>query len=559
MQLEPEYGKVVETGEPIEFEDYSRELDKYFGTRAFCAAPGRFAVIFTDITTRKRTEEELRRLHTAIEQSPETVLITTPDGVIEYVNPAFETTTGYTQREAIGQKANLVNSGEHSRAFFADMWETLQAGEIWKGRITNQRKDGTRYTVEATISPVVDQTGQTINYVAVNRDITAKLALEDQLRQAQKMEAVGRLAGGVAHDFNNMLSVIIGHADMLLEEMGPDEPCYASLSEIKSAGQRSAALTRQLLAFARKQTVAPKVIDLNETMAGMATMLRRLIGEDIQLVWMPGNKLWPVRIDPSQVDQILANLCVNARDAIAGVGKVTIETRNAVLDAAFCANYIGSVPGAYVLLVVSDSGCGMTPETLTKVFEPFFTTKGLGKGTGLGLATVYGVVKQNNGFIYVSSQPGQGTRFEIYLPPHMAKGSPLSKAETDSPVEPGHETILLVEDEAAILKMTTRMLNRAGYNVLVAETPGAAIDLARTYRGPIHLLMTDVVMPEMNGRDLAKNILVDYPDIKRLFMSGYTADVIAHHGVLEEGVNFIQKPFSQRDLAVKVRKVLAAD
>jgi CheY-like chemotaxis protein len=339
-------------------------------------------------------------------------------------------------------------------------------------------------------------------------------------------------------------------------KIDPAHPLHANLEEIRKAAERSADLTRQLLAFARKQTVAPKVLDLNETVAGMLNMLQRLIGEDIHLNWQPGADLWPVKVDPSQIDQIVANLCVNARDAISGVGKITIETGNSALDEDYCAHHTGSVPGKYVLLTMSDDGCGMDKETLSHLFEPFFTTKGMGKGTGLGLATVYGIVKQNSGYINIDSEPGQGTTFTIYLPRNTDKSE---QAWTEGAAEPnlrGHETILLVEDEPTILELTMEMLTTQGYTVLAASTPGEAIRLAREHAGKIHLLLTDVVMPEMNGRDLANNLLSLYPHLKRLFMSGYTADVISNHGVLDEGVNFIQKPFSMQALAAKVRKVL---
>jgi PAS domain S-box-containing protein len=383
--------------------------------------------------------------------------------------------------------------------------------------------------------------------------------LEGQLLQAQKMESVGRLAGGVAHDFNNMLGVILGHTEMALEQVDPGQPLHDDLTEIRKAAERSADLTRQLLAFARKQTVAPKVLDLNETVEGMLNMLERLIGENVHLTWQPEADLWPVKVDPSQIDQILANLCVNARDAIADVGKMTIETGNIVFDEAYCASHAGFVTGEHVLLAVSDDGSGMDKETQSHLFEPFFTTKGMGKGTGLGLATVYGIVKQNNGFINVYSEPGQGTTFKIYLPRHVGKAGQARTQGAAGPARPalrGQETILLVEDEPAILKLTTMMLVRQGYTVLAASTPGEATGLAREHAGEIHLLMTDVVMPEMNGRELAKNLLSIYPHLKRLFMSGYTANVIAHRGVLDEGVYFIQKPFSRKDLAAKVREAL---
>jgi two-component system cell cycle sensor histidine kinase/response regulator CckA len=364
------------------------------------------------------------------------------------------------------------------------------------------------------------------------------------------------MAGGVAHDFNNMLGVILGHADMALDQMDPSHPLYDDLQEILKAAQSSAELTRKLLAFGRKQTIAPRVLDLNETVAGMLKMLRRLIGEEIDLVWRPERELWPVKVDPSQIDQILANLCVNARDAISGVGKMTIETGKVIFDEGYGAAHAGFVAGEYVLLAVSDDGSGMDKETLSHLFEPFFTTKEMGKGTGLGLATVYGIVKQNNGYINVYSEPGQGTSFKIYLPRHVGKTGEAPMQGEERPVLCGQETILLVEDEPAILKMTTVMLKRQGYTVLPASTPGEAIGLAQHHVGEIHLLLTDVVMPEMNGRDLAKNLLSLYPQLKSLFMSGYTANVIAHHGILDEGVHFIQKPFATKALAEKVRTIL---
>ncbi len=380
--------------------------------------------------------------------------------------------------------------------------------------------------------------------------------LQSQLSQAQKMESVGRLAGGVAHDFNNMLGVILGHAEMALERMDSDQPFYGDFAEIRTAAERSADLTRQLLTFARKQTIAPRIIDLNATVEGLWAMLRRLIGEDIELTWRAGENLAPVKVDPSQIDQILVNLCVNARDAIDDVGKITIETDRVSFDEAYCALHAGFVPGDYVLLAVSDNGRGMDQETLDHSFEPFFTTKAQGKGTGLGLASVYGAVKQNNGFINVYSEPGHGTTIKIYLPQQPTHTTHQADQASATPAIRGNETILLVEDEPSILRLATMMLERLGYVVLAANTPGEAIRRAHEHRGPIDLLMTDVVMPEMNGRDLAKNLLAAYPDIKRLFMSGYTANVIAHHGVLDEGVHFIQKPFSSKDLEVTLREVL---
>ena len=383
--------------------------------------------------------------------------------------------------------------------------------------------------------------------------------LEAQLRQSQKMEAVGTLAGGVAHDFNNMLSVINGYSDMLLQEMSPSDPKYERIHEIYKAGMRSAELTQQLLAFARKQTIAPKVLDLNDAVTGMLKMLQRLIGENIELLWKPAASLWKVKMDPSQINQILANLIVNARDAISGAGKIMIETGKADLDAAFCEKHPDFIPGKYLVLEVSDNGCGMDRRTLEHIFEPFFTTKKVGAGTGLGLATVFGIVKQNGGFINVYSEPGKGTTFKIYLPRHDSAETDTEKEEKSKAAKmfAGTETVLLVEDEAALLLLARRMLEQLGYAVLVAGSPGQAVRIAGEYEGGIHLLMTDVVMPEMSGRDLKDKIYAMRPGIKCLFMSGYTANVIAHDGILDEGIHFLEKPFTGEELSVKLREALA--
>ncbi|MFH0729998.1 MAG: response regulator [Pseudomonadota bacterium] len=405
--------------------------------------------------------------------------------------------------------------------------------------------------------------GQALQMIGTHMDITErrradeeKVKLEEQLHQAQKMESVGRLAGGVAHDFNNMLGIIIGYVELAMGQVDTAQPLHANLEEILKAANRSADLTRQLLAFARKQTIAPRVLDLNETVEGMLKMLRRLIGEDIDLNWQPKADLWPVKLDPSQIDQILANLCVNSRDAITGVGKMIIETGNRTFEEDYCGAHAGFMPGEYVMLAVSDDGCGLDKETLAHIFEPFFTTKERGKGTGLGLSTVYGIVKQNCGFIHAYSEPGQGTTFKIYLSHHKGKAAQMRKEVLSERAVCGHETILLVEDEPAILELITIMLEKLGYTVLKAGTPEDAIRLAGEHAGEIHLLMTDVVMPEMNGKDLARDLLSLYPHLKHLFMSGYTADVIANNGILDDGVSFIQKPFSIKKLDDKVRVTL---
>jgi CheY-like chemotaxis protein len=370
------------------------------------------------------------------------------------------------------------------------------------------------------------------------------------------MESIGRLAGGVAHDFNNMLSVIVGYAELVLGMPALDPSLEPDIREIHQAAQRSANLTRQLLAFARKQNIEPQVLDLNETLAGMLKMLGRLIGEDIDLRWLPGENTWPVQMDPSQIDQILANLCVNARDAIEDGGRITIETDNAVFDREYCAEHPWAVPGDYALLAVSDDGSGMDKETMAKLFEPFFTTKELGKGTGLGLATVYGIVKQNNGFINVYSEPGQGTTFRIYLPRHLAGVERPRKERRGESLLRGSEHILLVEDEPAILRMATQMLERQGYTVSTAGTPSEAIRIANEEGRGIHLLITDVVMPEMNGRELALQLREQHPSLRVLFMSGYMANMLVLRSLLDDGAVFIGKPFSISQLGRKVRAAL---
>ncbi len=435
---------------------------------------------------------------------------------------------------------------------------TFETGSAHADFLTRQDASGTPQYLELKSYPIVDASGSVSSAIETLNDVTEKRKLQEQLVQSQKMESVARLAGGVAHDFNNMLSVIIGHAELAIDRLDSDQPLFADLSEIRSAAERSAGLIRQLLAFARKQTAEPRVLDLNETVASILKMLRPLIGEDIDLVWRPGNGLLPVKMDPSQVDQILANLCVNARDAINGVGRIGIETDMVTLDPDNCDNHPDLVPGEYVVLTVSDDGSGIDPEDLGKIFEPFFTTKEVGRGTGLGLATVYGIVRQNNGFIDVDSGAGRDTIFRIFLPRFTAETAKTRIQIQGTPIRGGQETIILVEDEPLILNMAKLMLERLGYRVLAASTPGDAMHLTKAHCGEIRLLIADVIMPEMNGRDLAERLASLCPKMACLFMSGYSGEVIAHHGILEEGVHFIQKPFSTPALAAKVREVLDA-
>ena len=516
--------------------------------------------VVRDISERKRSDETIALLKHSIDVHSDAAYWFDSDCKFIYANEAGYKSLGFHHGDLIGKTVQEVNPSATAERMRA-VWNKLRTdGHYWSESV-HHRKDGSAFPVEILTSYV--QFGGKEYACGFARDISErKLAQEEtarltsQLQQAQKMESVGRLAGGVAHDFNNMLGVILGHAELAMERVDPSDPLHDDLVNIRAAAQRSADLTRQLLAFARKQTVAPKVLNLNDTVAGMLKMVRRLIGEDVTLAWRPGENLWPIKIDPTQIDQILANLCVNARDAISNVGSITIETGTQVSDAAVTPT--GAAPGDYVWLAVSDDGCGMDQTTRSHVFEPFFTTKEVGKGTGLGLATVYGIVKQNEGFIDLRSELGQGAVFTIYLPRYVGKTAHDGPGAAAGTIRPGQETILLVEDEATLLEITQRMLEKRGYKVLGASTPGQAMQLAREHVGTINLLITDVVMPEMNGRDLAKNFLSIYPQAGRLFISGYTADVIAHQGVLDEGVFFIQKPFSAATLAATVRGVLDA-
>jgi PAS domain S-box-containing protein len=559
-------------GEHVPSGEFSRRCrDGAVGYHTFSAQPvirsGEIVGLegfLIDATSRKQAEQELLKLAAVVRHSGELINLATLDGQMTFINEAGAKMLGIDM-EAVDQVHIMQVIPDPLKARVeTELLPAILNGGMWQGELQYRHlKTGQLTDVHVMAFAVADPvTGAPLLLANVSRDITAskraeaeKIQLQAQLQQAQKLESVGRLAGGVAHDFNNMLNVILGYAELAQSKLGPSDPLRADLQEIITAAERSAKVTRQLLAFARKQTVAPKVLHLNETVAGMHRMLERLIGEQIQIEWRPGVELWPVTADPSQIDQILANLCVNARDAIAGVGKITIATGNCFFDSNHCATHPGYLPGAYVWLSVSDNGCGMDPDTLAHIFEPFFTTKGVGEGTGLGLAMVYGAVQQNNGFIIAESEPGQGSCFTIYLPKHDSE-TIHSATEAAPATLGGHETILLVEDEAAVLALTKRILENQGYTVLAANAPKEAIRVAEAFTEEIHLLMSDVIMPGMNGWELSQELLSLYPGLKRLFISGYPANVIANLGVLDADVNFIQKPFLKKDLTAKVREVL---
>lgn len=530
--------------------------------------PLRICGTYLDITRRKEVEKTLweseARLRTLIDTLPDLVWLKDPDGIYLACNKKFERFFGAEEARIIGKTDYDFVEKELADFFREKDWVAMNTGapSLNEEEIT-YADDGSPALLETIKTPMFDPSGRIIGVLGIARDITERKRAEeereklrDQLIQAQKLEAVGVLAGGVAHDFNNMLGAIIGYAELAMEGMDATVPIRSKLEKILDAAQRSANLTRQLLAFARKQTVAPVVLDLNASVEAMLKMLRRLIGEDIDLAWLPGRGQYRLSIDPSQLDQVLANLCVNSRDAIEDVGRVAIETGAFTFDEKSCEIYSDAVPGDFVMLAVSDDGCGMDEETLEHIFEPFYTKKGLGKGTGLGLSTVYGIVKQNEGFIHVESTPDLGTSFKIFFPRQFTANDKQQPSFADDIPGSRGETVLLVEDDPILREMGQMMLQRLGYVVLSAATPGEALLLAEKSNSSFQVLITDVVMPEMNGRELADRLLAVYPTVSHLFMSGYTPDAVIHRGILDEGVNFIQKPFSLKDLAVKIRTVL---
>ncbi len=524
-----------------------------------------------DIGDRRSAEQELRvtaaELSTIFEvASVGMVQVNPADGKVLRFNETFRSITGYSAQELLAVHFPDLTHPDDRQADW-EVFSKAARGETPDYRNVRRyvRPDGSDVWVRLNAAFVRDADGKPVRTVAVCEDITREkeaeaetAKLNAQLSQAQKMEAVGRLAGGVAHDFNNVIGIIMGNTEIALDKLEPGSGPREELDEVLHAATRAAGLTRQLLAFARRQAAVPRVLDMNAAIGEMHKILRRLIGEDIDLRWAPGNELWPVRIDPSQIDQILANLCVNARDAIKDTGSITIETANTYFDDDYCREHLGYLPGDYVMIAVSDTGSGIDKAVLPNIFEPFFTTKELGKGTGLGLSTVYGVVRQNGGFINVYSEPGSGTVFRIYLP---RARDPISSSpvRTPAPITARtSQTILVVEDDSSVLSLTQRILSAGGYKVLAAASPDEALEMA-TQTDCVALLLTDVIMPVMNGKELAQRVLQFHPNAKVLFMSGYTANVIAHHGVLEQGISFLEKPFGRNDLLRKVHDILRSE
>jgi PAS domain S-box-containing protein len=510
-----------------------------------------------DIAERIKAQADLRRLATAIDQTGDVVMITDPEGRIVYLNPAFEQVTGYAREEALGRNPRLLKSGRQDRTFYEQLWQTIQSGKTWSGRLINRRKDGILFTEEATISPVLDAAGDIVHYVSVKRDITETLQIGEQFQQAMKMEAVGRLAGGVAHDINNALTPLISVSAILLKKLKPDDPLYSDIHLMQESGQRCANLTRQLLAFSRNHPVAMMALDINQVVTAMVKMLSRLIGEDIHLVKVLDPTLARIMGDVGQMEQIIANLVVNARDAMPHGGELIIETKNVALDETDVLEHFPVKPGPHVMLAVRDTGVGMNEETRAHAFEPFFSTKEKGKGTGLGLSTVYGIVKQSKGGIQVSSEPGQGTAVRIFLPVYSGEEETGGVvAQVEQAAYHGSETVLLVEDEDGVRTVAKRILTDLGYTVVEATCADEAILFCEKKQKPIHLVITDLVMPGMNGKEMSRRLALLCPEMKFLFMSGYTDNILDENEVNDDWTHFIQKPFSFDSLGAKVRQIL---
>lgn len=509
-----------------------------------------------DVTERKQAEKERLMLATAMEQAAEAICITDPSAQILYVNPAFERTTGYTRNEAVGQTPRILKSGKQDAAFYQELWSVLGSGEVWRGHFINKRKDGSLFEEDAAISPVRDQSGTITNYVAIKLDVTHEVALRDELRQIQKLEAIGQLAGGVAHDFNNILAVILMQTDQAMEEE-LSSTMQGCMTDIKIAAERAAALTRQLLLFSRRQVMQPRIVDLNEAVTNLAKMLRRILGEQIQLrLDLHAKPLW-VSADAGMLDQVIMNLSVNARDAMPQGGRLTVATGETPRNEHSVHPLPPSAPNGYVWLSVADDGCGIPPDVLPHIFEPFFTTKEAGRGTGLGLATVFGIVKQHNGWVDVHSEPGQGTTFQILLPASEAGGIDTERVKAKVTPPGGSETILLVEDDLNVARAVRHILRRYGYGVLEATDGRQALAIAQQLETELQLLLTDMVLPGgMDGHAIAARLRTTLPNLKVVYMSGYSPELAGRPLQLGRGEGFIQKPFEAETVLATIRRCL---
>ncbi len=508
-----------------------------------------------DISQRKRSEEHLKRLATAVESAGETIVVTDSEGSIIYVNPAFEEITGYSRQEALGKNPRILKSGKHEKAFYREMWDTLLAGQVWRGRFTNKRKDGTLYEETATISPIKDESGRTVNYVAVKRDFTGEAMLQKQLLHAQKMEAIGTLAGGMAHDFNNLLQAVLGYSDLLLMKKGPEDPDRKKLEVIQHAARDGADLVSRILTFSRKVESRTRPIDLNEEIRKAQKLLARTVPLMIEIKLVLAENLQIIDADPSQVEQVLLNLAVNAQHAMPDGGQLLIETSNVSISDEHLAAHLDAEPGKYVLLTVSDTGVGMEPEVLDRVFEPFFTTKANGEGTGLGLSMVHGIIAQHHGYIRCYSEPGRGTSFKIYFP---VSATELISDLTSTREMPafGTETVLLVDDDDRVLDMVRQMIGMGGYQVLTARNGEEALERYASHKQDIALVILDLNMPGMGGKRCLQELLRINHDAKILVASGYSSNGLAIDKEGGGARGFLNKPYDAKDILTAIRKVL---
>ncbi|HBA86258.1 MAG TPA: hypothetical protein DCZ95_19420 [Verrucomicrobia bacterium] len=550
------YGEVASTGKPIRFEQHSHVLKRVYDIAAFSPKKGQFATIFTDITERKRAESENIRLATAVHQAAEAIMITDPTGTIEYVNPAFTRISGYAREEALGQKSRMLKSGKHPAHFYRTMWKSLLNGKIWMGHVINRRKDGSLYEADLTISPIRDAAGKTNNYVAISRDVTHEEELSRQLRQAQKMEALGRLAGGIAHDFNNLLTTILGYSKLTLDQLPESDPLRADIEQIERASERAAELTRQLLMMSRKKSGEVSRLDLNAMVMEIERLLHRTLGEDIQVATFLDEELGSIQADAGQLQQVFMNLAINARDAMPDGGILSFETRNVDLAENEILKMPGLHPGPHVMVEIRDTGTGIPPDCREHIFEPFYTTKEEGKGTGLGLSTAYGIVRHFDGLIEFDTEMNKGTAFRIYFPQVITPDEQRVLLAEQS--QGGCETILVVEDDEVVRNLTVRHLRSLGYKVLQAANGVEGLEVGVQCLEKLHLILSDVSLPFFSGPELINRISLLRQDFKVIYASGFTREMAISQSKLPSNAAILQKPFSLEDLAIKVREALDA-
>lgn len=509
----------------------------------------------------RQANDEIRKLSLSVEQSSVSVVITDPEGNIEYVNRKFSEVSGYSREEVIGKNPRILKSDETPPETFKQLWANITSGKEWRGEFINWKKSGETYCETAMITPIKDDRGRITHYLAIKEDVTERKILEQQLHQAQKMESIGTLAGGISHDFNNLLTVINGHAELAMRKLDSENPLHGDIVSIIHAGKRAENLTRQLLAFSRKQVFKPKIVRISEIIIGLDKMVQRLIGEDIRIIKILDRKSCVIKADPSQVEQIFLNLLINARDAIneksgsTANKEITIETELINLTEEEAAVYPGAVEGKYVCFSVTDNGAGIPAEIREKIFEPFFTTKEKNSGTGLGLATVYGIVKQNQGMVYVDSEIGKGATFRVFWPFSDERPDEETQLHIPSTKMTGKERILLVEDDDAVRDLSVAALKELGYQVYDSSTGKKALEFLHTFHETIDMVITDMVMPEMNGTELAKNIKLFFPETKIIFSSGYAHNKLTESGQLSKDIEYLQKPYSIQTFAVKIREV----